>query len=206
MLVRALTVGLGVGMLGLLTACAPAGDEVVPGEAPSATSPAAAPGDTSDSGRASPEAGETPVAGDPLDPEASGIPAGTGAVMVHKGGEDEVSVLIDGEPEDLKRVRIVVGTDHVGWRDSPARLGPVVGIAGAVEPLDVTLAYPPGVTGALDADGLLVVAETSVEDVVFLDPAWDDARGAFVVDVTVRPNEYPQFVLLDRAAHAALFE
>jgi hypothetical protein len=204
MKVRALTVGLAAGLVGTLTACAPAGEEVAPGESASPTTTAATvPSGTPDVDRAVPE---TSTGADPVDAGASAPLEVSDAVLVHKGGEDEVSVLIDGEPQDLERVRVVVHTDHVGWEESPARLGPFVSISGTVEPVDVTLAYPPGVTGDLDADGLLVVVDTVDEELDYLDPVWDDARGAFVVDVTVRPDEYPLFVLLDRDAHASLFE
>ncbi|MFW7415498.1 hypothetical protein [Demequina sp. SO4-18] len=192
----------------LLTGCAATGDEDTTSTSPTAESSPTASAEPSHAGpTAGPTSGDVDDSDGPgSDDDAAGSPGSAadddaptidGAVVVHDGGDAEVTVTAEGADDALAQLDVTL-SEGGQWAQHPARLGPVVSSSGGTESVTLRLRYPESVADGLSADELILAVDDDVSGTVeFLVLEHDAEAGLFTADHTVKPGAAPEFVLLD---------
>ncbi|MFW2512469.1 hypothetical protein ACNI3K_01690 [Demequina sp. SO4-13] len=148
---------------------------------------------------------EAAASTDPLDAYSPGPVMIDGAVVMHDGGETEVTVTAEGSDDSLAQLNVFLSEDGQ-WAETPARLGPVVSAIGGTEPVTLRLRYPETIAGGLAAEELIVAVDDYRSGTIdFLVLEHDAKAGVFTAELTVAPDAAPDLVLLDLEAYKVLF-
>ncbi|WP_062077410.1 hypothetical protein [Demequina globuliformis] len=144
---------------------------------------------------------------DPLDAQ-SVMAAPAADVVLYDGGTAQPTVTVLDTTATDRDIDGGIAEGSYAWAGVPAAIGPTLSAYTRVDPVTVELRFPVSMVDGRTADLLVVGVSDFTADGgnEYLDLELDAASDAFVARHEVKPDEQPQFQLLDREVFAAAFE